>query len=84
MLPVEELISIGASGSVPALLTVIAYFLRLLLQEIRDLKIEQTELRKLYLWLKAEQDSLRLSLASPPQQRPKPLRKRMAAAKKEV
>ena len=84
MLPVEELISIGASGSVPALLTVIAYFLRLLLQEIRDLKIEQTELRKLYLWLKAEQDSLRQSLASPPQQRPKPLRKRMATAKKEV
>jgi hypothetical protein len=54
------------------LLSVIAYFLRLLVQDIRDLKREHMDLRELCIWLKAEQSQLRMYLeqgrhkASPP------------------
>ena len=83
MASVEELISMGASGSVPALLTVIAYFLRLLLQEIRDLKMEQTELREFCIWLKAEQDSLKQSLSIQAAPQPRPARRKAVKTKAE-
>jgi hypothetical protein len=44
------------------LLSVIAYFLRLLVQDIRDLKREHMDLRELCIWLKAEQGQLKMYL----------------------
>jgi hypothetical protein len=49
-------------GFCSLLLSVIAYFLKLLVQDIRDLKREHMDLRELCIWLKAEQSQLRLSL----------------------
>lgn len=57
---------------VTILLSVIAYFLKLLVQDIRDLKRDHMDLRELCIWLKAEQSNLRMYLeqgrrkASPP------------------
>jgi hypothetical protein len=57
---------------VTLLLSVIAYFLKLLVQDIRDLKRDHMDLRELCIWLKAEQSNLRMYLeqgrrkASPP------------------
>lgn len=57
---------------VTVLLSVIAYFLKLLVQDIRDLKCDHMDLRELCIWLKAEQSNLRMYLeqgrrkASPP------------------
>lgn len=59
-------------GFCSLLLSVIAYFLRLLVQDIRDLKRDHMDLRELCIWLKAEQSNLRMYLeqgrrkASPP------------------
>jgi hypothetical protein len=49
-------------GMVTFLLSVIAYFLRLLVQDIRDLKREHMDLRELCIWLKAEQGQLKMHL----------------------
>ncbi|EMS34059.1 hypothetical protein C943_03875 [Mariniradius saccharolyticus AK6] len=49
-------------GLVTFLLSVIAYFLRLLVQDIRDLKREHMDLRELCIWLKAEQGQLKMYL----------------------
>jgi hypothetical protein len=47
---------------VTILLSVIAYFLKLLVQDIRDLKRDHMDLRELCIWLKAEQSNLRMYL----------------------
>lgn len=49
-------------GFCSLLLSVIAYFLRLLVQDIRDLKREHMDLRELCIWLKAEQGQLKMYL----------------------
>jgi hypothetical protein len=43
---------------VTILLSVIAYFLKLLVQDIRELKRDHMDLRELCIWLKAEQSQL--------------------------
>ncbi|GAB3654951.1 hypothetical protein GCM10028791_25920 [Echinicola sediminis] len=41
------------------LLSVITYLLKLLVQEIRQMKRDQLELRDMFLWLKSEQQNLK-------------------------
>lgn len=81
MLPTEELINMATGGCISALLTVIAYFLRLLVQDVRNLKEDQSELRELCIWLKAEQGSLRKCLENDVYFRPSPLGKRKPRTK---
>jgi hypothetical protein len=53
-----SLIIIGVGGVMSLLLSIIAYFLKLLVQDIRDLKKDYSSLRELCIWLKAKQISL--------------------------
>ncbi|WP_041779237.1 hypothetical protein [Belliella baltica] len=53
-----SLIIIGVGGVVSLLLSIIAYFLKLLVQDIRDLRKDYGDLRELCIWLKAKQISL--------------------------
>ncbi|WP_215222618.1 hypothetical protein [Echinicola shivajiensis] len=41
------------------LLAVITYLLKLLVQEIRQMKRDQLELRDMFIWLKSEQQNIR-------------------------
>ncbi|TVP50558.1 MAG: hypothetical protein EA341_07280 [Mongoliibacter sp.] len=55
----EGLVGLILGGVSSLLLSVIAYFLKLLVQDIRDLKKEQMNLKELCIWLKAEQGVLK-------------------------
>ena len=46
-------------GVISLLLSIIAYFLHLLVMDIRQLKADQVELREFCVWLKAEQKNTR-------------------------
>jgi len=68
MAMLDGFIGVGMGGLMSILLSIIAYFLRMLVQDIRDLKKEQGQLRELFIWLKAEQEILRKSMdKSPPE-----------------
>ncbi|WP_169314513.1 hypothetical protein [Cecembia lonarensis] len=58
MVITEGFIGLILGGVSSLLLSLIAYFLKLLVQDIRDLKKEQMNLRELCIWLKAEQGQL--------------------------
>jgi|GEM_PF-5328675 len=81
MLPIEELTIMATGGCISALLTMIAYFLRLLVQDVRNLKKDQSELRELCIWLKAEQGNLRKCLENEFYTSPSLPRKRKSRAK---
>ncbi|UCS95048.1 hypothetical protein KZP23_08570 [Echinicola marina] len=56
----DQLVLPGLSEAVVSfLLSVITYLLKLLVQEIRQMKRDQLELRDMFLWLKAEQQNIR-------------------------
>lgn len=59
MVITEGFIGLILGGVSSLLLSLIAYFLKLLVQDIRDLKKEQMNLRELCIWLKAEQGQLK-------------------------
>ncbi|MFD2201821.1 hypothetical protein [Shivajiella indica] len=60
----EGFIGLILGGISSLLLSVIAYFLRLLVQDIRDLKKDQMNLRELCIWLKAEQGHIKKEVES--------------------
>ncbi|MDO9552229.1 hypothetical protein [Rhodonellum sp.] len=49
---------LGAGGLISLLLSIIAFFLRTLVQDIRDLKRDQMALRELCIWLQASQSKI--------------------------
>ncbi len=53
-----SLLVLGVGGVMSLLLSIIAYFLKLLVQDIRDLRKDYGDLRELCIWLKAKQISL--------------------------
>lgn len=59
MVITEGFIGLIMGGVSSLLLSLIAYFLKLLVQDIRDLKKEQMNLRELCIWLKAEQGQIK-------------------------
>ncbi|MFD2035156.1 hypothetical protein ACFSKL_10160 [Belliella marina] len=50
-------------GVLSILLSIIAYFLKLLVQDIRDLRKDYVDLRELCVWLKVEQGDIRRFIA---------------------
>ncbi|MCH7404958.1 hypothetical protein [Belliella aquatica] len=53
-----SLLVLGVGGVMSLLLSIIAYFLKLLVQDIRDLRKDYGDLRELCIWLKAKQTTL--------------------------
>lgn len=64
MVITEGFIGLILGGLSSVLLSVIAYFLRLLVQDIRDLKKDQMNLRELCIWLKAEQGQIKKEVSN--------------------
>ncbi|MFC0263501.1 hypothetical protein [Fontibacter flavus] len=64
MVITEGFIGLILGGLSSVLLSVIAYFLKLLVQDIRDLKKDQMNLRELCIWLKAEQGQIKKEVSN--------------------
>ncbi|MGY6521528.1 MAG: hypothetical protein ACXIUD_07360 [Mongoliitalea sp.] len=58
-----SLLVLGLGGVMSLLLSIIAYFLKLLVQDIRDLKKDYGDLRALCMWLKVRQTELENKLS---------------------
>ncbi|UJP64874.1 hypothetical protein [Mongoliitalea daihaiensis] len=58
-----SLLVFGLGGVMSLLLSIIAYFLKLLVQDIRDLKKDYGDLRALCIGLKAKQTELELKIS---------------------